>query len=162
MTKQQKEQVEYWLANAEYNRAYEELHSWLKENPDDADLNYLLASTCDSQGKEKEAYPYYEKAIKLGLGNEDLKGAYLGLGSTYRTLGMYEESKATFEAGLAKFPTHYALKVFYAMTLYNLKEYEQAMALLLTCLTETTKDEEILAYQKAISFYSGRLNDVWD
>ncbi len=63
----------------------------LKENPNDPNVNYQLAWTCDFMGNESEAAPYYEKAIANGL-VEDREGAMLGLGSTYRCLGEYEKS----------------------------------------------------------------------
>lgn len=47
------------------------------------------------------------------------------------------------------------------MTLYNLQEHQAAMKLLLTCLMETTKDSEMLSYQKAIDFYAPRLEQIW-
>ncbi len=47
------------------------------------------------------------------------------------------------------------------MTLYNLNEHSKAMELLLKCLTETTKDAEIISYKKAIDFYSDKLDKIW-
>lgn len=61
----------------------------LKSNPDDPNVNYQMAWTCDFMGKESEAVPFYEKAISNGLSGEDRKGAMLGLGSTYRCFGPY-------------------------------------------------------------------------
>ncbi len=48
------------------------------------------------------------------------------------------------------------------MTLYNLSEHGRAMELLLKCLIETTKDEEILSYKRAIEFYSDKLEETWE
>lgn len=39
----------------------------------------IIVHGLNSLGKEKEAVPHYETAIQLGLGHEDLEGAYLGL-----------------------------------------------------------------------------------
>lgn len=130
--------------------------------PDNASLNYQWAWSFDLLGKEAEAVPFYEKGIKLGLDEEELEGALVGLGSTYRTLGEYEKSKSTFVKGIELFPNNKALQVFYAMTLYNLNEHSKAIELLLKCLTETTRDEEIISYKKAIEFYSDKLDEVWE
>ena len=111
---------------------------------------------------ESEAVPYYETAIALGLSGKDLEGALLGLGSTYRTLGEYEKSKNVFMKGMEMFPNNRAIHVFYSMTLYNLNEHNRAMALLLNCLIESTMDEEILSYKKAIHFYKNHLEQVWN
>lgn len=130
--------------------------------PDDAFVNYQCAWSFDLMGEERKAMPYYEKAIKRGLPPHELEGALLGLGSTYRTLGYYEKSKSTFQQGLELFPSNKAIQTFYAMTLYNLNEHSKAMELLLKCLIETTTDEKITNYKKAIEFYAYNLDEVWD
>lgn len=133
----------------------------LESQPNDASLNYQCAWSFDVLGEESRAVPYYEKAIELGLPDQELEGAMLGLGSTYRTLGEYEKSKSVFLKGIERFPNNKAIQVFYSMTLYNLNEHQNAMELLLNCLVDTTTDHEILSYQKAIRFYSDKLNNVW-
>lgn len=115
----------------------------------------------DLLGKELQAVPFYEKSIQLGLSSKELEGALLGLGSTYRTLGEYEKSKNVFLKGIELFPNNRAIQTFYSMTLYNLNEHTKAMELLLNCLINTTTDDEILKYKKAIDFYSDKLDTVW-
>ncbi|KQL35889.1 tetratricopeptide repeat protein [Psychrobacillus sp. FJAT-21963] len=130
--------------------------------PTDAILQYQCAWSFDVLGEEAKAAPYYERAIEYGLPTEELEGAILGLGSTYRTLGEYEKSKKIFLKGLNLFPNNKALKVFYSMTLYNLNEHNKAMEILLSSLLDSTNDEEIIRYQKAIRFYSDKLDDTWN
>lgn len=133
-----------------------------KEQANDPIINYQCAWSFDVLGKEREAIPYYEKAISLGLEGEDLEGALLGLGSTYRTLGEYEKSKCTFLKGIELFPNNHAIRVFYAMTLYNLKDHNQAMEILLKSIGETSNDPQLVTYKRAIKFYSDKLDQVWD
>lgn len=128
---------------------------------DNSIVNYQCACSFDVMGLERDAVPYYEKAILLGLPDDDLKGAFLGLGSTYRTLGEYGKSRKVFKEGLAKFPDDNAIRTFYAMTLYNLKEYPKAMEILLNNLVQTSSDEDIRKYKKAIEFYSDKLDEIW-
>ena len=132
-----------------------------KVSPADALINYQCAWSFDVLGKELEAVPFYEKAIELGLSGKDLEGALLGLGSTYRTLGEYKKSKNVFLKGMNLFPENRAIQVFYSMTLYNLKEYHNAMELLLKSLVDTTADKEILSYKDAIKFYADKLDQIW-
>ncbi len=131
------------------------------EYPNDAIVQYQCAWSFDVLEKETEAIYYYEKAIELGLQDNDLKEALLGLGSTYRSIGEYEKSKQTFEKGISLFNDN-SLKVFYAMTLYNYGEYSRSMDLLLNIIANTTQDKSILTYKKAIKFYSGRLDEVFN
>lgn len=134
----------------------------VQEFSDNALINYQCAWSLDLLGEESKAVPFYEKAIKLGLPSKELEGALLGLGSTYRTLGDYEKSKRTFLKGIEFFPHNRAIQTFYSMTLYNLNEHSKAMELLLKCLIDTTTDDEIVSYKKAIDFYSNKLDETWE
>jgi tetratricopeptide (TPR) repeat protein len=147
--------------SGEYAASIERWKRLIEEEPDNGFLHYQCAWSHDTMGLESEAVPYYENSIQLGLDDKDLQGAYLGLGSTYRTLGEYEKSKSVFKKGIGRFPENNALTVFYSMTLYNLNEHSQAMELLLTCIGESSQDSTIEAYKKAITFYAGQLDAVW-
>lgn len=46
------------------------------------------------------------------------------------------------------------------MTLYNLEEHHQAMEMMLKNLVETTDDEDIGKFSKAIAFYANKLDMV--
>jgi len=131
------------------------------EFPTDPQVNYQCAWIHDVLGLEHEALPFYEKAIQIGLSSEDQQGALLGMGSTYRCIGEYQKAKETFEHALAQFPNKHEFKVFLAMTHYNLGEHAQAMELLLNSLADTSNDEGVVRYQRAIRFYSDKLNETW-
>lgn len=133
----------------------------LERAPDDARLNYLVACAYDGQGLEHEAVPHYVKAIATGLEGDELRNAHLGLGSTYRAIGRYEEALDTFDRGLETFPGAPELLVFRAMTLHNLGRSEEAVSQLLKVLVEHTDDESILRYRRALEFYADRLSETW-
>ena len=86
--------------NGQHEEAKEQLIKLARQFPNDPNVQYETACVHDFLGLEREAIPFYVAAIQNGLSGEDLRGAYLGLGSTYRTLGMYAESKQTFLEGL--------------------------------------------------------------
>jgi tetratricopeptide (TPR) repeat protein len=131
------------------------------EFPNDAQVNYQCAWIHDLLGLEREAIPFYQKAIQAGLNGDELKSALLGMGSTYRCLGEYQKSIDTFQEALTLFPNSQEFKVFLAMAYYNMNEHAQAMELLLNSLVNTTKDEGILRYERSIRFYSDKLNQIW-
>lgn len=133
----------------------------LKSIPDDPAFNYQMAWTCDFMGKESEAIPFYEKAITNGLSGEDRKGAMLGLGSTYRCLGEYQKSLKVFDQAVKEFAEDRSLKVFRALTLHNLGKSEDSIGQLLILLLDTTDDQSIKSYDKALRFYSDKLSEVW-
>ncbi len=130
----------------------------LKEDPDDSCLNYQCACCYDLLGEEVLSTGYYEKAIENKLEGDDLEGAYLGLGSTYRFVGKYEESKKLLEEAILKFPDNLEFEVFYGMTLYNLKKYEKAMEIMLRIIAETSSNENIKKCKAAILYYSNKLD----
>lgn len=129
----------------------------VSRHPDDALINYQCAWSFDILELESEAIEYYEKAIKLGLADNDLKEAYLGLGSTYRSIGNYIKAKDVFELAMEKFKDK-SLEVFYAMVLNNLNNYSESTRILMKLLAETSDDESIKRYKRAIVFYSDKLD----
>jgi tetratricopeptide (TPR) repeat protein len=139
-----------------------ELHS---EFPDDSQVNYGSLLPCawihDLLGLEREAISFYEKAIQTGLEGDDLKSALPGMGSTYRCMGEYQRSIDTFQQARTLFPDSQEFNVFLGMAYYNIGEYAKAMELLLTSLANTSSDAGILRYQRAIRFYSDKLNQIW-
>lgn len=136
------------------------LKGLLRSNPNDPDVNYQIAWTCDFMGKESEAVPFYEAAIAQGL-REDRSGAMLGLGSTYRCLGEYKKSLKVFDQAINEFPENRSLRVFRALTLYNLGQTEESVSQLLVQLLDTTNDDSIRYYERALRFYSDKLNETW-
>ncbi|AWM12827.1 hypothetical protein DI487_02365 [Flavobacterium sediminis] len=128
------------------------------EYPNSALVYYHFAWLCDNMERETEARPKYEKALELGLTGEDLKGCYLGLGSTYRCIGEYEKAIVIFDKAIKEFPSDNEFKVFKAMALYNLKNHQEAMYLLLNVIAKTSTDKGIEEYQKAIEYYSDKLD----
>jgi tetratricopeptide (TPR) repeat protein len=135
-----------------------ELHS---EFPNDPQVNYQCAWVHDVLGLEREAIPFYEKAIQIGLDSNDLKSALLGMASTYRCIGEYHKSIETFRHALTLFPNAHEFNVFLAMAYHNIGQHAEAMELLLNSLVNTSKDEGILRCQRAIRFYSDKLNQTW-
>ena len=131
------------------------------EFPNDPQVNYQCAWIHDLLGLEHEAIPFYEKAVQEGLSGDELKGALLGMGSTYRCIGEYQKAKEIFQRALELFPERNEYKVFLAMAYYNLGEYAKGMELLLNSLAETSKDEGVIRYQRAIRFYADKLDETW-
>ncbi|GAA0432556.1 tetratricopeptide repeat protein [Virgibacillus sp. AGTR] len=159
--KRELEKAIHLRKNGNHKESNELLIKLVQQFPENASINYQCAWSFDLLGVEIQAVPYYEKAIQLGLSSEELEDALLGLGSTYRTLGEYEKSKDTFLKAIELFPDNRAIQTFYSMTLYNLSEHSKAMEILLNCLVDTTTDEKIERYKKAINFYANQLDNIW-
>lgn len=122
-----------------------------------AEINYQLAWTCDVLGNASEALPYYEKAIALGLSENELSGALLGLGSTLRQLGQFERSAEALRSGQAQFPNNREFDIFLALTMHDLGQHAEALQLTLEALCDTTDDPGLTAYQRTIRFQASKL-----
>ncbi|WP_406065538.1 tetratricopeptide repeat protein [Streptomyces sp. NBC_01077] len=133
-------------------------------HPDDAEIAYQTAWAHDVLGLEAEAVPYYERALAgggavgTGLAAEDRRGALLGLGSTYRVLGRYEDSVALLTGAVEEFPEDGSLRAFLAMALYNTGRHHESTRLLLRLLAATSEDPSVRQYRRAIEHYAEDLD----
>jgi tetratricopeptide (TPR) repeat protein len=147
--------------NGELERARRLLLKLRAELPDDAHVAVQTAWVHDSMGFEEEAVAHYEAAIAGELSDEELRSALLGLGSTYRTLGRDEESDRTFRRGIERFPDFLPLRVFHALTAYNLGRSRESVEQLVKVLLESTSDPAILRYRRSLSAYAEDLDRSW-
>lgn len=145
----------------QHEEARQCLLTLLNATPDDPGLNYEAACAHDYLGLEREAVPFYERAIANGLAGEALQGALLGLGSTYRALGDYQQAIATLRRGLERFPDHREFSTFLALAYYNVGEYNDAVRTLLLTLLDTTQDPNLVRYDRALRFYADHLDETW-
>lgn len=148
-------------ALGQHEQARELLVQLAHAAPDDATLQYEAACVHDYLGLEAEAVPFYVTALTLQLPAALRRGAYTGLGSTYRTLGMFAEARDTLEKGLQEFPAANEMRVFLAMANHNLGASKQAVESLLQLLTSTTGDSDIKAYARAIELYAQDIERTW-
>jgi predicted Zn-dependent protease len=132
-----------------------------RERPDDPQVAVQTAWVHDSMGLEEEAVEHYEAALAGDLTDQEARGAYLGLGSTLRTLGRDEDSDRVLRAGIERFPDFPALRAFHAMTLYNLGRPREAVQLLLEVLLETADEPSIERYRRALTAYAEDLDRSW-
>lgn len=131
------------------------------EFPDDAQIAVQTAWVHDSLGLEEEAVEHYRAALAGELTDDELRAAFLGLGSTYRALGRDAESDETFRQGIERFPDFGALRAFHAMTLYNLGRPREAVRELLVLLLATSSDPSIERYRRSLTAYTEDLDRSW-
>ena len=129
------------------------------ERPDDAHVALQTAWVHDSLGYEEEAVGHYQAALAGELSDDELRA--LLLGSTYRTLGRDEDSDRTFREAIERFPDFRPLRVFHAMTAYNVGRSREAVRALIEVLLETTSDPQILRYRRSLGAYAEDLDRSW-
>ncbi|MCS3457205.1 tetratricopeptide repeat protein [Aeromonas rivuli] len=133
----------------------------LIEHPLHAELHYEVASLHDMLGREAQAIHLYQQAITLGLAGSSLRGALLGLGSSYRSLGQHEAALVTLEQGLALFPQASEFTAFRAMVHYNQGRHKEACEALLGLLAQSTADPSLTPYKGAMALYAEDLDRRW-
>ncbi|WP_431961275.1 tetratricopeptide repeat protein [Actinacidiphila sp. bgisy160] len=145
--------------HGEAEAARQRLVALAERFPGDAEVAYQAAWAHDVLGLEAEAVPFYELALRgAGLSEEDRRGALLGLGSTYRVLGRYDEAVRLLRVALIDFPHDGALRTFLAMALYNTGGHREAMRILLTLLADSSSDPDIARYRGAVAYYAEDLD----
>jgi hypothetical protein len=121
------------------------------------------AFSLDRDGHEREALGHYRAALAgRGLDPADRARGLLGLGSTLRALGEHEEAVEVLASAREEFPDERMFEPFLALALHNVGRHAEAVELLLTCLAETSSDEGVRRYRRALLFYAARPDETWD
>lgn len=155
------ENIQQLRQRGEHEAARRQALELLQHQPQHADLHYLAACIHDSLGLEAEAIPHYQQALELGLSGDTAAEAWLGLGSSHRALGRFDEAETALREGVQQFPEHHALRTFLAMALYNRGQHKEATQSLLALLADGSADNGIRAYRRAIRFYAEDLDRTW-
>lgn len=146
-------------AKGRYDEAMHLLTAWLAGDPDNPILLYEMAVAFDNQGQEEEAIPYYRKALEAELDRRHRLDAILGLGSSLRVVGRVAESYQILSDGIAEYPRHLGMKVFYALTLERMGNFGDAIAQLLDVIVEGDRDDSLELYKPAMRYYREHRHD---
>jgi tetratricopeptide (TPR) repeat protein len=147
-------EIRHALANKDYYLAQTLADDWLGREPQVAVAHYLAAWARDAQGLEADALVHYEKAFDLGLSGEDLRGALLGAGSTYRNLGQLDRSEELLRNGVRDYGDVSEFSAFLALTLYSSGRFKEAVSILLKLIGDTATDVHIKRYERALKYYA--------
>jgi tetratricopeptide (TPR) repeat protein len=118
---------------------------------------YELACACDRDGLEADAIPRYEEALRLGLAEEHLPAALLGLGSSLRNVGRAEEAVAVLTEACERFPQDAALVLFRALALTSAGRCEQALGETVRLAAARIDAAEVRRYRRALDEYADEL-----
>ena len=132
-----------------------ELRARSEAYPDDALVQYLIASAYDGAGCEADAMPHYKRVFALGI--EELPERrrpelFVQAGSTLRNLGQLDEARALLHEGMARFPAYQALPVFAALVEASAGDDRAAM-LLLFRVAIMDEDASLGRFQRALRWY---------
>lgn len=129
------------------------------EYPDEPRAWYELACSFDREGREEEAVAPYKRALALGLAEPDLQGALLGLGSTLRNVGAFDEAVQLLTDACERFPERADLRVFLAFARQSAGDGNGALATLLNLILESP-GIDVHGYERAIRYYTDELQGL--
>jgi tetratricopeptide (TPR) repeat protein len=148
------DEIRHALSDKNYILAQTLADRWLSQEPHLAVAHYLAGWARDAQGLEPDALVHYEKSFELGLSGEDLRGALLGVGSTYRNLGNLTRSEEILRRGIEDYGETSEFSAFLALTLYSAGRYREAVSILLKLLGDSTDNVHIKRYDRALRYYA--------
>jgi len=151
---QMEDQIRTALADKDYALARTLADDWLSKEPNLAVAHYFAAWSRDAKGLEADALIHYEKALELGLSGDDLRGALLGAGSTYRNRGQLARSEELLRRGIHAYGDISEFSAFLALTLYSAGRFREAISILLKLVADTTSDPHIKRYNRALRYYA--------
>ena len=140
----------------EVSRGEELLRERAIAHPDDALVQYLIASAFDSAGREGEAVPHYERVFAIGVENlpENRRPEiFVQAGSTLRNLGRLEDARKVLQDGIVRFPGYRALYVFLALVEAKAGVWMQA-AMLLFEMAVMEEEPSLLRFHRSLTGYA--------
>ena len=118
---------------------------------------YERARACDREGLEAEAIEHYEEALRLGLADEHVAGALLGLGSSLRNVDRADDAVAVLTDACDRFPDHVALALFRALALASAGHCERALGETIRLAAARIDADEVRRYRRALDEYADEL-----
>lgn len=129
-------------------------------NPENARVLYEVGGAYDTDGQEKSAMEFYERALAAGLEGDLLRRCYVQYGSTLRNVGEFKKSLEVLAAARNTFPQSPALGVFEAITLHAAGHHNQSIASLLDLVVSFIHTPDLERYKPAISGNAGYIRSL--
>ena len=123
----------------------------LAQHPGHPVLTYEVAGAYDTAGQEAEARVRYEEALRLGLSGENLRRCLCQYGSTLRWLGEHDASLEVLDRAAHEFPESDSVRVFRALTLNEVDRHDEAVAELLTIVTNHAELTDLGRYTTGLA-----------
>lgn len=117
------------------------------------------AKSLRSQGSLETTLDFLNQILKTHP-NDPL--VYYHIAWTHDALGKESDAVPAYEKAVSVFPNNGALKTFLAMTLFNLRNHDKAMELLIQELVRSSSDPQVQVYRRALLYYSDKLNDTFE
>lgn len=134
---------------------FKKLYFQFPKNPR---ISYEYGGVFDFLGKENEAIPLYLEALQLGLSGSFRIKALIQLGSTYRNIGKFEESRNVLEKAVKESDGDPAALIFLSLTLWSAGKSGEATLLALRHIYRENQGL-VQRYRRSIDNYLNELEE---
>lgn len=126
----------------------------MTSDADAARAEYERTAACDREGLEEEAN---EAALRLGLAEDLVPGAMLGLGSSLRNVGRHDEAVELLTDACARYPDDAALALFRSLAVASAGRCEEAFASVFRLAATRIDASEVERHRRALDEYAAEL-----
>lgn len=104
----------------------------------------------DKAGREAKAIPEYQRALKLGLKEDDERTALICMASSYRNIGDHEMAQSVIERARRKFRGHPVVDAFAALILLDAGQPKRAVRILGLALCDHVETGALAGFDSAL------------
>ena len=122
---------------------------------DPARAAFERAAAHDRAGREAEAIPDYEEALRLGLPDQVRQQALVGLGSSLRNVRRHRDAVEVLRGAVSEYPGHAGLRLFLALALWSGGDEREAFRTLGRIVLD---EADLRGYGRAAAFYIDELD----
>lgn len=116
--------------------------------------HFELANALDYCGRESDAIPYYEEALRMGdLSRECRAYTLIQWGSSLRNVGRTEEAVRVLATAEQEYPEHWAASLFLALALNSAGRPGDALKTVMRATLEHGHAPDLDRYRRALANY---------
>jgi len=104
----------------------------------------------DRRGREAEAIPFYERALRLGLKGDALRDAMVCLASSLREVGRPQAALHHLQRAHRRFPGDKTVRLFMALAYHDVGQDSKALRLLALTYLDESRDSNVEGYRSAL------------
>lgn len=108
------------------------------------------AFALDRRGKEANAIPLYQEALKSGLSQPDQRDALICLASSLRTVGKLKAAMTTLRKANRLFPNDPVIHLFTALVQHDLGQKSAALRLIATMYLSEAPNRKLDPYRSVL------------
>jgi tetratricopeptide (TPR) repeat protein len=114
---------------------------------------FELANALDYLGREAEAIPLYEEALRLELPAEYQAYALIQLGSSLRNVGRAKEAVELLAKAEQAYPEYPSISIFLGLSLYSEGRHAEASKTVMEAMLRNVHTTDMQRYARGMEYY---------